>query len=200
MLISTRTLPDHYKLLHEINLAKNKTLLVSLNIMAVLFLIFTSWLLFTFLTWIRPGLVSGTLSFSMDVASLGKLLGFIVIAVLNIIVHELIHGFFFWLFTQSKPVFALRFTYAYAAAPDWYIPFRQYWIIGLAPFLIITAAGMLCLILLPAEWVLLTCIIIVLNASGSVGDFLIIGQLFRSSKLCLVNDSGHGVRFYEPVQ
>ena len=63
----------------------------------------------------------------------------------NLVVHELIHGLFFWLFTGSAPRYGLGLSYAYAAAPDWYIPRRKYQVTGLAPVVII---GLGCLLLM----------------------------------------------------
>jgi hypothetical protein len=62
---------------------------------------------------------------------------------LSFTIHELIHGVFFWVFTRNRPVFALCLFYAYSAAPNWYIPARQFMIIALGPLVIIGAIGML---------------------------------------------------------
>ena len=112
-------------------------------------------------------------------------------------VHELIHGLFFWLFTGSRPTFGLRLTYAYAAAPSWYIPRAHYRVIGLAPLVII---GLVCLLLIavaPAGWIVPLALVIALNTSGAVGDLLVIAVVNRSAPDCLINDRGDGVMIYE---
>ena len=66
-----------------------------------------------------------------------------------IVLHEGLHGLFFWLFTREKPKFAFKGFYAYAAMPDWYLPKKEYLITALAPLVGITLLGVLGLALLP---------------------------------------------------
>jgi hypothetical protein len=124
MISSTQTLPDGYIQTHEINLAKNKGLAVILNIVGFFIFVFSFVLLGSFANWLRPGLLSSTYTFTVNLSTIGQLLALLALVALILVVHELIHGFFFWVFTRSKPVFALHLAYAYAAAPDWFIPFR----------------------------------------------------------------------------
>ena len=147
----------------------------------------------------RPGLFSGTFSFLIDLSTVWQLLGLLAAAALMLVVHELIHGFFFWVFTRSKPVFALHLAYAYAAAPGWFIPAHQYSIIGLSPLVIITAIGLLLIRLAPAGWILPVILITALNIGGAAGDMLVIARLQRTSSACLVNDAGDRVVFFEPA-
>ena len=198
MISSTQTLPDGYIQTHEINLAKNKGLAVLLNVAGLFIFFFSFWLLGSFANWVRPGLVSSTFTFQLNLSTIGQLLGLLVLVALILVVHELIHGFFFWVFTRNKPVYVLHLTYAYAAAPDWFIPFRQYWIIGLAPLVIMDAIGLLVIWLAPTGWILPVILLVALNTSGAVGDILSIVRLFRSSPACLVKDSGDGICFFEP--
>jgi len=198
MISSTRTLPDGYIQTHEINLAKTKGLAVLLNIAGLFIFFFSFWLLGSFANWVRPGLVSSTLAFQVNLSTIGQLLGLLALVVLILVAHELFHGFFFWVFTRSKPVYALHLTYAYAAAPDWFIPFRQYWIIGLAPLVIMDAIGLLLIWLAPTGWILPVMLLVALNTGGAVGDILSIARLFRLSPACLVKDRGDGVCFFEP--
>ncbi len=195
----TQTLPDGYKLTREINLAKNKSLAILLNIVGLILFILTFVLLIFFALWIRPGLSSGVILNLGILSSLWLLLGLIVLVAFNLVLHEFIHGFFFWLFTHSKPIYALHLAYAYAAAPDWFIPVRLYWIIGVAPLVIIDSAGLLLIFVVPVSWILAIVFLITLNTGGAVGDLLILSNLLRVSPACLVNDVGDGVSFFEPV-
>jgi len=192
MNISTKTLPEGYVQSGEINLKNNKRLAITLNIIALFVAVLSFILLFSIAPLLRPSLMitSGTITGSGMAILVGLVL-------MLFTIHELIHGFFFWVFTRSRPVFALRLFYAYAAAPDWYIPTRQYMIIGLGPLVIIGAVGMLLMLLVPVSWVLSIAIIVALNTGGSAGDLLIITRIFRLSSTSLANDTGDGVTFYE---
>ena len=198
MLSSTRTLPIGYSQTHEIDLAKNKGLAILLNILGFFIFVLTFLLLIFFARWVRPGLLTSAFTVKGDLSTVGKLLGLIVLVAFNLILHELIHGFFFWVFTHSLPVYALHMAYAYAAAPDWFIPVRQYWIIGLAPLLVIDGIGLLFILIAPASWLLTIVFLVTLNTGGAVGDLLITSHLLRASPACLVNDTGDRVCFFEP--
>jgi hypothetical protein len=112
--------------------------------------------------------------------------------------HELIHGAFFWIFTGARPIFGLRLAYAYAAAPDWYIPRNAFLMIGLAPLVLISLGGAALLpamppSLLPIWWLALTA-----NASGAVGDLYIVGWLLSKSAHLYINDCGDRMSVYAP--
>ena len=112
-------------------------------------------------------------------------------------IHELVHGFFFWVFTRSRPVFALRLFYAYAGAPDWYIPTRQFAFVAVAPLVIIGAVGLLLMLLVPESWVLFIVFVVASNTGGSIGDLLVLTRLFKLSPTSLANDTGDVMTFYE---
>lgn len=189
---STKTLLEGYVQSGEINLKNNIRLAITLNIVALFLAVLSFFLLFSIAPLLRPSLMitSGTIT----VGGMAVLVGLIVML---FTIHELIHGFFFWVFTRSRPVFALRLFYAYAAAPDWYIPTRQFMIIGLGPLVMIGAAGMLLMLLVPENWVLSIAIIVALNTGGSAGDLLVLTRLFKLSSTSFANDTGDGVTFYE---
>jgi hypothetical protein len=190
---STKTLPEGYVQSSEINLKKNKRLAITLNIVALFVGVLIFYLLTSFAALVRPSLLntSGTITAGVVAVLLG-------VVVLLMTIHESIHGFFFWVFTRSRPVFALRLFYAYAGAPDWYIPTRQFMIVALGPLVIIGAVGMLLMLLVPESWVLLIAIAAALNTGGSMGDLLVFTRLFKLSTTCLANDTGDVVTFYEP--
>jgi hypothetical protein len=196
---STQTLPDGYIRTVEINLAKDKGLAVLLNIVGLFISILAFILTGLFTRFARPAPFSEVFIFKADLSTMGQLLVLVVFVVVSLVVHELIHGFFFWLFTRSKPVYALHLAYAYAAAPDWYIPVRQYWIVGLAPLVLIDLAGLLLVLLASPGLILLIIFLVAFNTGGSVGDMWIILNSLCKSPACLVNDVGDGVTFFEPL-
>jgi hypothetical protein len=87
--------------------------------------------------------------------------------------------------------------YAYAGAPDWYIPARQFMIVALAPLVVIGVAGMLLMLLVPESWVLFIAFAVALNTGGSIGDLLVFSRLFKLSPTSLANDTGDVITFYE---
>jgi hypothetical protein len=189
---STKTLPEGYVQSGEINLKKNKRLAIALNISALFIGVIIFIVLSSFAALIRPGLMN-----TSGIITVGGMVALIVAVVLLMTIHELIHGFFFWVFTRNKPVFAIRLFYAYAGAPDWYIPTRQFMIIALGPLVIIGVMGMLLMLLVPESWVLMIAIMVALNTGGSIGDLLVFTRLIKLSPTSLANDTGDVMSFYE---
>jgi hypothetical protein len=188
---STKTLPVGYTQSGVIDLKKDKRLAIILNIVALFVTVLSFYLLAVFATLVRPDMLN--LSGSITV---GALVILAVVVVMFLIIHELIHGFFFWVFTRGKPVFALRLFYAYAGAPAWHIPARQYAVITIAPLAIISAAGLLLIVLAPESWVLVVAIVVALNTGGAVGDLYVFIRLLGMSPNCLANDTGDVMTFY----
>jgi hypothetical protein len=192
MTISTKTLPEGYSQSGEINMKKNKRLAIILNIIAVFVAVLSFFVLSGFAAWVRPGItnVSGSIT-------LGMVVILVALYVVLMTIHELIHGFFFWVFTHSRPVFGVRLFYAYAGAPAWYIPYRQYAFVALGPLVIIGVVGMLLMLLVPESWILTIIILVALNTGGAMGDFLVLIRLFKLPQRSLANDTGDVVTFYE---
>ncbi|RLC56381.1 MAG: hypothetical protein DRH89_05795 [Candidatus Cloacimonadota bacterium] len=189
---STKTLPEGYVLSGEINLKKNKRLTITLNIVAFFVFILSFFLLSSLAALVRPDLMNT--SGSITAVGLAVIVG---LMFLFMTIHELIHGFFFWVFTRSRPVFAIRLFYAYAGAPDWYIPIRQFMIVALGPLVIIGAVGLLLILLVPISWIMFIIFFVAMNTGGSAGDLLVFIRLFKLSPMCLANDIGDVFTFYE---
>ena len=189
---STTTLPEGYAQIGEINLKKNKRLAVALNILAFFVAVLCFFMLTSFAAYVRPGITttSGTIT-------VGGMAVVAVLVILLLIVHELIHGYFFWVFTRSRPVFALRLFYAYAGAPDWYIPTRQFAAVAVGPLVIIDVVGLLLMLVVPESWVLLILFLVAFNTGGSIGDLLVFTNLLKLSSTSLANDTGDVMTFYE---
>ena len=192
MSIPTTTLPDGYVQSGQVNLKKDKRLAVLLNILALFVFVLVFYLLSIFGTLVRSGLTN--LSGNVSLAALAILLG---LTIGTLIIHELIHGFFFWMFSRSRPVFGLRPLYAYAGAPTWFFPKRQFAIIALGPLVVIGLAGLLLLLLAPLSWVLIIAFLVALNTSGAVGDLFVFIRLLKCSPASFANDTGEVVTFFE---
>lgn len=189
---SLQTLPAGYVQSGEINLKTNKKLAITLNIVGLIVTVLVFYLLSIFGAVVRSGTmnISGSLSAGTMIILLG-------LTVFILLVHELIHGFFFWLFSRRRPVFALRPLYAYAGAPTWYFPNRQYAIITLGPLVIIGAVGLLLIMLVPVSWLLMIAFLVALNTGGAIGDLFVFTHLQKCSPTSFANDTGDIVTFFE---
>jgi hypothetical protein len=113
--------------------------------------------------------------------------------VLMLVFHELVHGMFFWLFTQERPRFALKSGYAYAAAPDWYLPRSQYVLVGLSPLLVISFLAIILAAFLPAHLISYLLFVATFNAAGALGDMIVVSWVLRQPDSTFVMD--HGDKF-----
>jgi len=188
----TQTLPAGYIQSGQIDLKKDKRLAILLNIGSFIVFAISFYLLSAFTAWVRPNII--TFSGTITVANMLSALGLTVILLL---LHEGIHGLFFWVFSRSRPVFGMRPLYAYAGAPTWFFPRRQYAITALGPLVIIAAVGLLFLMVAPAGWVLMIAFLVAINTGGAIGDIFVFNRLLKSSPTSFANDTGDVVTFYE---
>ena len=189
---STQTLPDGYVQSDEINLKKDMRLAILLNIGAFIIFIPMFYLLSGFMAVVRPDITNFSVTITIE-----KVLGAIGLVVLVLIIHEIIHGLFFWIFSHGRPVFALRPLYAYAGAPTWFFPKRQYAITALGPLIIIGAVGLLLLLLAPISWMPMIALLVALNTGGAIGDVFVFFRLLKCSPTSFANDTGEVVTFFE---
>jgi hypothetical protein len=193
--IATKTLPEGYTLARTLDLRQTKNLIL-VNVFGVILLI-ASWVGFTSLAnAIHPG--SMNFSFSSDNigSALFSLVTLLIVIVVMLVVHEGFHGLCFWLFTKTRPLFAFKGVYAYAAAPEWYLPKGQYLITGLAPLVGITVICVALMAVLPAWWMSPLVWMLVLNTSGACGDLWMVYYLLRSPSDVLARDKGDVLEFY----
>jgi hypothetical protein len=113
-------------------------------------------------------------------------------------IHEMIHGAFFWLFTNERPKFALKAVYAYAAAPDWHLPRLQYVVVGLSPFVVISVLSILLAAFIDARIVPFLFYMATFNAAGALGDMIVVAWVLRQSGEVLVQDYGDKYLTYAP--
>ena len=154
---------------------------ITLNIAGFFVFVLSFFLLSSFAALVRPALMNTSGSINAGIVAVVVVLQTIML----ITIHELIHGFFFWVFTRSRPVFALRLFYAYAGAPDWYIPTRQYTIVTLGPLVIIGAVGLLLMLLAPISWIMFIIFFVAMNTGGAMGDLLVFTRLFKHHPVAL---------------
>lgn len=199
---ATQTLPENYRLLRFLNLIQDRKVLLYLSL-ASLVLFVAAWVgLVGLLQRLRPDFAARGTAFSFTVTGIvGIILPLIVIfgvMFVMLITHEAIHGLFFWLFTGGRVKFAFKGAYAYAAAPDWYLPKLPYMVVSLAPLVLMTCAGIVALLWVPLTWITPIQLLISMNVSGAVGDIYVFLLLTRIGDEVLIQDFGEQMAIYVP--
>jgi len=199
---AVRELPEGYSLVKTLDLNKNVKLAIGLNLASLalfaVFGVFFYWLLIL----ARPGLVTDSRILTTGLFTSDSVFTqFLVIALVYlgmIVLHEAVHGFFFWIFTKERPEFGFRGLYAYAGAPEWYFAKRPYLLVGLAPLVLISLVGFIAMLLVPSGWIFPILLFITLNASGAVGDIYAVFWLLPKHEGILVQDFGDRMQVYRP--
>ena len=191
---ATKIRPEKAVLVYSLNLLNNKRAFWLLQIPAIVCFFLFGVMFLWWTIWLRPGLLM-TISAGIHVTLMGLL--FLIIGLgVSILLHELIHGAFFWMYSLSRPKFGLRGGYAYAAAPGWFYPRGQYLVIALAPFVLLSILGMVIVAFAPVGALAAILVGMVANVAGAVGDIWIAGMLIRERRNIVVEDLGDGVNFY----
>jgi hypothetical protein len=111
-------------------------------------------------------------------------------------IHELIHAAAFLLW-GGKPYFGAKLPYAlYCGAKNQLFRRNQYFVVGLAPLVVITLAGIIFTLLSPAL-ASYTLFATVGNVSGAAGDVWVVRRLSRRPHSILVEDTEAGYRAWE---
>jgi hypothetical protein len=193
-----QTLPENYSPAGTLDLSKDNRALVLMNLLAVGILALSGYVFLVILIRLRPVDGAQALSYSITGAG-GFLLALAYIAGLYaavIVLHEAVHGIFFWIFTRTRPKFAFKIWYAYAAAPGWYLPRNLYALVAISPLVVLSLLGMLLFLFIPAWMLLPVFLFITFNASGAVGDIVVLFWLFSKPPSCLAHDQGDAVTLY----
>ncbi len=194
----TRTLPTDYRPIGTIDLAKDFRLLVWMNLLGLGIYILSGLLFIQILHWLQPAeagpaLVAG-LAGSQDI--LRTLIAIVILYAAVILLHEGLHGVCFWLFLHQRPIFAFKGAYAYAAAPDWYLPRNLYFVTAVAPLVGISLIGVALFAAAPSTWFLPVLAGLVINAGGAAGDLGVAAYLVSQPPTCYANDRGDAITLY----
>ena len=173
--------------------AESRQVAIGLNLVGLALLFVFGWIFLLVIAAVRPEVENASLAGAFDGLTLLPLL---LTLVLVLVLHELVHGFFFWRFTGERPRFGFRLVYAYAAAPDWYRPRGSFILTGSAPFLLISILGLILLTIVPFPAVPLVFLGLTANAAGSVGDFLVVGWLLTNPPSTMARDTGLKITIY----
>ncbi|MCX6037402.1 MAG: DUF3267 domain-containing protein [Chloroflexi bacterium] len=191
---TTNVRPGNATLVYSLTLTKNKAAFWGMNIGGVFLLFIFGWFFSLYVSLIRPGLAFELVITSANV--LYVLLSLLGIAAGQMVLHELVHGVFFWLFTRSRPTFGFRGWYAFAAAPGWFLPRGQYLVVNLAPFVLLSVLGILLLAVVPTGALAAILAGTVMNAAGAVGDLWVVFLILHERRPIVIEDLGDGFNFY----
>ncbi|MBE3039620.1 MAG: DUF3267 domain-containing protein [Chloroflexi bacterium] len=192
---TTNVRPDNSTLVYSFNLFKNRRAFWALNGAGLFLLILFGMLFSRYVSQIRPGLTFELVITSANV--LYVLLSLLGIAAGQMVLHELVHGVFFWLFTRSRPTFGFRGWYAFAAAPGWFLQRGQYLVVTLAPFVLLSVLGILLLAVVPTGTLAAILAGTVLNAASAVVDLWVVFLILRERRPIVIEDlGGDGFNFY----
>ncbi len=114
-------------------------------------------------------------------------------------IHELLHGLAFALW-GGKPYYGTKLPLAlFCSAKEQLFPRNYYFVIGLAPLVVITLAGIIFTLLAPtlAPYILLATIG---NFSGAAGDLWVVQRLRSVPASAFVEDRETGYRVWEVTE
>jgi len=191
----TTQLPALYSLHRTIDFAKDRSLLIGLNIIGLILLFPFGWLFTKIASFLQPA----TSAQSINLASYSAIFFLIVIIttiIIFVILHEIVHGVFFWSITGSKPKFGFKGAYAYAAAPGWFIPRNPYLWISLSPLVVLSLAGFALITVLPEYWLFPIIVGLIFNAVGSVGDLYVVIWLLQKPATVYIQDQGDAINIF----
>lgn len=190
---ATKTLPPTFTPFHRLDLS-NRKLMMAMNVVGVLLLFVFGWLFMGVAAFLNPPFF--WLELRIFAATL-TLPTFLLTVALVVVLHELSHALFFWLFSRERPKVGFNLLYAYAAAPDWFFPRRQFVLIGLAPVLLLTLAGLVALPLVDFLTAARLILALTVNAAGAVGDFIVVMWALSQPADILLRDEGTAVIAYK---
>jgi hypothetical protein len=203
---ATTTPPANYCHQATLDLSKSRKAVVGAIVSGIVLLIVVGWLFVQFTNLVRPsalealrlheiltttpnGYTSITIPF-VDV---------VIAFVLVMLIHELVHGLFYWRFAGQRPTFGIKGLGVYVAAPaEVYFPRNQYLVVGIAPLILLTVVGLLLVTIVPVVVVPILILFVAFNAAGASGDLLMAAQLLSYSPDTLMRDNGSGVIVYGP--
>lgn len=181
-------------ILHELNILHNKKLAIILNLLNIPLI----FIFIYFFTWV--GNMLGV-KFEIVEHTYLSLIYFLPVYIFLIIIHELIHGLFFKLFSLKNKVkfgFKWKQGMAYAISPGSLYNRKQMLLISLAPFMLISLALTILAgigIFSGVFYILLSSV----HAAGCIGDFYytyLLAIKYRNQDI-LAEDTETGLIIYQ---
>ncbi len=185
-----QTLPDGYREIFSVDLAKDTKMMLGLNLAALVVAVLMAVpaalsvpiaALFDF----SNGLLAYCLRF---VALIAGMFGYIIL-------HELVHGVTMKWFGCQKVNYGFTLVYAYAGCDDYFCK-KHYITIALAPVVFWGIVLAILCLLVPESWFWVVYIIQICNISGAAGDAYVTWKFSRMPADILVRDTGVSMTVY----
>lgn len=187
--MSIKDKPDGYYVYKEIDLIKDRKLLVFVNILSVAIAVLMGAI--GFIIWMNyvplGSMLQGISSY--------KWIFFIVGSIAYVFLHEFTHGIFMKHYSGIKPVYGFRVVFAYAGSEALFSK-KQYMVISLSPVVIFGVILTVLNFTLSFEWFWVIWIIQMVNVSGAAGDIYVMDMIKRMPSKTLVKDTGTAMTFY----
>ena len=185
-----KNLPEGYEKIFTIDLQNNKKLFLIVNIGAVIIAALMMALVLPFksismLFDMSSGMTVYALRFSVMIAG----------SAVYIILHELVHGFFFRLYSGEKAFYGFKLSYAYAGS-KWFYDKKSYLVIALSPVVMWGAVLSALCIAVTKDFFWSVYFIQILNISGAAGDLYVTYKMLRLPPDILVRDSGISMEIF----
>lgn len=203
-----QVLPSNYRQQVVVQPSKNLKFVVSAILTGTVMLIAFGWFLLLFIDTFRPmamdsmrieDILAPTPAGVVIQISPLLIRNIVIALVLVLIVHELVHGLFYWWFSGKSPKFGFQGIFPYAAAPKGVYFYRNHFIVvGIAPLVLLTLVGLLLMIIVPASLVPILFFFVTFNAAGSAGDLLMLFWLLSYSPETFMEDNDAGLTVYGP--
>jgi hypothetical protein len=203
---ATTALPTNYHRQATLDLSKSRMAVAGVIISGIVSLIAVGWLLVQFANLVRPTALEALTLHDVPITTPDggtsitiPIVDVLIALVLVMLIHELVHGMFYWWFSGRRPTLGIKGLGVHVTAPsDVYFPRTQYLVVGTAPFVLLTLVGLLLVVILPVAAVPTVILFVAFNAAGAAGDLLMVARLLSYSPDTLMQDSGSDTIVYGP--
>lgn len=185
---NTFELPEGYSELLQVDLQKDKRLMLLVNGISLLIVII--------MIVIANSKIPITTLYDFDInQNIVRLILLLVGMIGYIILHELVHGIFIRYFSGKKASYGFTALYAYAGSKA-YFNKRSYIIIAIAPIVIWGTVLLILNCIVSKQWFWVVYIIQVVNISGAAGDLYVTWRFSNMPDDILIQDTGVAMTVY----
>ena len=185
-----KELPEGYKRVAYVNLQKDKKTSILINVISgviALIMAFSMHLVIPF---------TDALDFSAGMETLMQNIIVLMIAMTAyIVLHEGVHGIFMKIFGCKKLKFGFTGLYAFAGTNE-LISKKAYFIIALAPVVILGIILLILLFIFPMPIFWLIYLLEIVNVSGAVGDIFVTVKFSKMPDDIYIHDNGVSMNVY----
>ncbi|MBQ3095357.1 MAG: DUF3267 domain-containing protein [Clostridia bacterium] len=183
-------LPEDYTEILQIDLQKNKRLMLLVNALAIAIgVIMAVPMHFYVPIGSLFSMDKGLFAYSVRFAAL------VVLMIAYIVLHELVHGMAMKLCGTKKIKYGFTGMYAFAGSTDYYAK-KPYIFIGLAPVVLWGVVLAVINPFVPRDWFWVVWMLQIVNISGAAGDLYVTCRFFRMPSDILVRDHGMSMKVY----